>query len=269
MINDFPDWAPRSLCKMYQEWHENNAVFKYGGMDVLDMASDNIWLIKKLISHQEMEPAWKALYKRFDNRPNQAEILLGVILDALNGPVSKWEELTNTEKADWVSRVKAKTYELSKLIEQSPFEAENCLPEDYWKPSFKHLFDPYYTFYAQNLERLHQEKIDLGNPPIDKVIDGKLSELLGTEVKLNPLSDTLGKFSAHLDHKLKLPNILTRPNTPKAKRLYFIRYLGNYTSLAFNTPLYDVIARIASIALDEDIDKDIVRSSLKDQQLWY
>ncbi len=272
MIKKIPIWAPNSLCDLYislnkeLEEYDDLTHQKINFRESRDTKKSRVELLERLIKKPRMESAWKSLTKRFDDITREPQTFFYTVEEALTGPVSDWEHLTDNEKSNRIAKVKKKANELSDLLEQSPFVAEDFFPENYWEDSFKDLFNPNDTFYLHQLIRIkrnHQRNLDIGDP-IETIVGNKeLSALLGIEVTINPLSEILRNFSDHLEHKLSFQMILKRPNNKNARRLFFIRYIGKYMHSRYGKYLYGVIANVASTALeDEIIGEEIVRNSL-------
>jgi hypothetical protein len=261
---NYPDWAPEELI----DWAKMSIEFESwesGGSQTSSSASLS-QVCEKAITDTRLEKVWKSYRTRcFAGKSKEAgaqmwkevpEIIVMNAWTELFEPL-EWDSLTKAEKKKYLEKFSNSLMDVKALLRIVPFElfVSDYLTPDQPEQKFHVKEMPAYfgTNLFRNIDK--EQKEELAAEVSEYVLSNCGSVLKIIE---GLLEKTTTEFEA-----LNSPQVVDRPNMKNARVTKFVRNACLWNREKFGLPLYENVAILASVFLEEEIDTKMVIESFR------
>ncbi len=280
----FPKWAPRDLCEVYQQMLESSD----GALDPFT------GLLGKLVGQSErsddladIKRVWQAFRKRggppggplkfaflvhfaaFGPRKREAAQKKGLrersekMSEYIDGhvihpvelvPNPVWELMKRSERYKRMTDIYEAAGALFNLIEDTPFDRS---PYRFFSDvDAKQLLDLLNRDYLQD-----PEGYSTNQEFLDSFLGPRMSQLL-FDFRLIAYAEHMKSCGRNPGYDPGIVNdiLLPNPGIKHADRVYFIRSISRLFRRTYDSPLHGVVAALGRVVLDDrEIDEDMVR----------
>lgn len=277
---NYPEWAPKSLIELHKKLinpqrgfagHNPESIIadmleKHGSImsdeNVEDVRrqlyrgmllgglpeGEEISLLEKLITDQNMKSVWVALSKRYKDKSNEPRQFFYICQKGITGWRGDTKQ-TPAEKKEFYQKIYDTVAELWSLMSKASafddYSVCNLIEDDSieWLRDTLEMPDIYSQ--GNDMEISYVKScISEIVPPMHKIIEG-IAEI----------------SKKHLEESV----VVKKPNSKNAGIHYFIRMLSRYCKMAYGQPLHEVVAVTTSVVFDlQNCDEDYVRKIVRE-----
>ena len=233
---DGSDWVPKQfILKWIAE-----------GKDAANLNPDAIDIYCLFVTRYELRPLWEFIQREAKNieiAVKSAWDIFFHVRTSLEAP-DPWELLTQAEREALAKRVASMATELADLIQGSVFDELCTNLHDHAPPE-----STYSSVLRAAAAALSKDKAMTTRKPLN---------ILGTLV-----SSQLRQLAARADALPVGWPAFGNPGTQNARDIRFIQRLHMDIAEAWGVPMYEHIASLATVFLDQDYDGEQVRQIIK------